>query len=111
MSRVINVAPDASAAGCDGASRGIDSRVFDRREVDHQTVIANSQSACVMTAAADRDKEIVVASEIYAPDDVCDIRAPRDQARFLMNHSVVDLASFIVIRVARLDDSASETLF
>ena len=60
MCGMINVAPDASAAGCNGASRRIDSRVFDRREIDHQTVIANSQSACVVTAAADGDKQIVV---------------------------------------------------
>ena len=31
-----------------------------------------------MPAAADRNEEIVVACEIYAADDVCDIRAPRD---------------------------------
>jgi hypothetical protein len=108
---MIDVAPDASAAGCNGASRRIDSRVFDGCEIDHETVIANSKSACVVAPPADRDEELVVASEIYAPDDVCDIRAPRDKARFLMNHSVVDLASFIVICVARLDDSASEALF
>jgi hypothetical protein len=75
---MINIAPDASTAGCDGASRWIDSRVFDRREIDHQTVIANSQAACVVTAAADRNEEIIVAREIYGADDVCDIRAPRD---------------------------------
>ena len=66
MRSMIDVAPDASAAGCDGASRRIDSRVFDRREIDHQTVIANSQTACVVTAAADGDKQIVISGEIHA---------------------------------------------
>ena len=65
MRGMIDVAPDASAAGCDGASRGIDSRVFDRREIDHETVIANSQTACVVTAAADGDKQIVIPGEVH----------------------------------------------
>jgi hypothetical protein len=108
---MIDISPNASATCRDGASCGIDSRVFDRREIDHQTVIANSQSACVVTAAANRNEEIVVASEIHALDDVCDIRAPRDQPRFLMDHAVVDLTGFIKICVPRLDDSASEALF
>src|SRR5262245_7038510 len=111
MSGVINVAPDASAAGCDGASCGIDSRVFDLREITHHTVITNSQTTCVVTAAADGDKQIVISGEIYAADYVCDVRASRDQPRFLMDHRVVDLAGFIVVGVAWLDQSASEASF
>ena len=75
---MINIAPDASAAGCDGASCRIDPRVFDRREIDHQTVIANSQTACVVAAAADGDKQIVISGQVYAANYVCDIHAPRD---------------------------------
>ena len=62
MRRMINVAPDASAADSDCASRRIDARVFDPREIDHQTVIAHSQTACVVPAAADGDKQIVFTS-------------------------------------------------
>ena len=65
MCGMINVAPDASAADCNGASLRIDSRVFDRREIDHQTVIANSQTACVVAAAADGDKQIVISGEFH----------------------------------------------
>src|SRR5215510_11156696 len=103
MSGVINVAPDASAAGCDGASCGIDSRVFDWSEIDYQTVIANSQTACVVTAAADGNKQFVFTREIYATDYVRDVHASGDQPRFLMDHRVVHLASLIVIGVARVD--------
>ena len=56
MRGMIDVAPGASAADCDGARRRIDSRVFDRREIDDQTVIANSQAARVMPAAADSEQ-------------------------------------------------------
>jgi hypothetical protein len=62
---MIHIAPDASATDRDSASPGIDSCVFDWREINHQTVIANSQTACVVTAAADRDKQIVVSGEVH----------------------------------------------
>jgi hypothetical protein len=78
MSGMINIAPDAAAAGSDRASRGINARVFDRREIDHQTVIAYSQTACVVPAAADGHKQIVFTRKIYAANYVCDIHAPRD---------------------------------
>ena len=65
MRGMIDIAPDASATDGDRAGRRIDSRVFDRREIDHQTVIANSQTACVVTAAADGDKQIVISGEVH----------------------------------------------
>src|SRR5262249_55929241 len=111
MRSMIDVSPDGSASDRDRASRRIDARVFNRSEIDHQTVIANSQTACVVTAAADGDNQIVFTREIYATDYICDIGAPRDQARFLMDHAVVDLARFIIICVARLDQFASKVSF
>src|SRR5215475_8579808 len=107
MRRMIDVAPDASATDCDCTRRRIDSRVFDRGEIDYQTIIANSQTACVVTAAADGDKQIVISGEVHRADYICDIRAPRDQAWFLMDHRVVDLTRVVVICVSRLDQSAS----
>jgi hypothetical protein len=65
MCGVIHIAPDASAAGCYSASRRIDSRVFDRRKINHQTVITNSQSTCIVTAAADGDEQIVISGEVH----------------------------------------------
>ena len=62
MRGVIDVAPDTSTADGDSASRRIHPCVFDRREIDHQSVIANSQTARVVAAAADRNKEIVFSS-------------------------------------------------
>jgi hypothetical protein len=64
-----------------------------------------------VTATADGDKQIVFAREIYAADYVSDVRAPRDQTRLLVNHRIVNLASFIIIGVARLDKSASQASF
>ena len=83
MRCMINIAPDASAADRDRAGCRIDPRVFDRREIDHQTVIANSQAACVVAAAADGDQQIVISGEVHGTDDVCDIqRTARSSAVF-----------------------------
>ena len=70
MCCMINVAPDASAANRDGARNRIDPRVFDRRKVNHHTVIANPQAASVVPAASDGNQEIVIAREIHGPRDV-----------------------------------------
>src|ERR1044071_1877598 len=111
MSGVIDVAPHASAADGDRAGRKIDSRVFDGRESDYQTVMANSQTACVVPAAADRHKQIVCAGESHGRDHIGNVRASSDQARLFMDHCVIDRTSLIVINVARLDESASEASF
>ena len=65
MRSMIHIAPDASAADCDSASRRIDSRVLDRRKINHETVITNSQSTCIVTAAADGDEQIVISGEVH----------------------------------------------
>src|SRR5262249_3507744 len=43
------------------------------------------------------------AAEIHSCDDVCHIHAPRDDMRPSVNHPIIDFASFIVTRVAWLD--------
>src|SRR3954447_3222529 len=111
MGGVIDVAPDTSAANRGGARSRIDPRVFDRREVDYQTVITNSQTARVVSATSDRDEQIIVSSEIHRTYYVCDIDAPCNQARLFVNHPVINLAGFIIVWVIRLDECASETSF
>ncbi len=111
MRCMINVTPDASASNRDGARNRIDPRVFDRRKVDHQAVITNSQTARVVAAASDGNQETVIAREIHGPHDVCDIHALRDQAWFFVDHPVIHLSGVVIICVARLNQSASEVWF
>ena len=111
MRRMINVAPDASASNRDGARNRIDPRVFDRRKVDHQTVVTNSQTAGVVAASSDGNQKIVIAREIHASHDVGDIHTLRDQARPFVDHPVIHLAGVVIIGVARLNQSASEASF
>ena len=56
MRGMIDIAPCASTAGSDGARSWINSRVFDRCEIDDQAVITNSQASGVVTATADCQK-------------------------------------------------------
>ena len=64
MRGVIHVAPDTSAANCNGARRGIDLRVLDRRKINNQTVVTNSQTARIVAAAADGNQQIVISAKI-----------------------------------------------
>ena len=111
MRGVIHVAPNASAADSDSARRRIDPCVFDRAEVNDQTVVANSQASGVMTSAADCDEQIIFSGKVYAANYVSHVRAPRDQARLFVDHSIVNLASIIVIVVARLYQSSAQVCF
>ena len=111
MRGMIHIAPSASATDGDCTLRRTDPRVFDRCEINHQTVVANSETACVVAATTDRKKQIVFACEIYRQNDVCDIDTPRDQPRLFVDHRVIDVAGVIVICVARLDQSSTQVCF
>lgn len=76
--------------------------VFNRREIDDQDVIANSQTARVMSSAADSEQQITFSRKVYRVDHIRDIRAAHDQARLLMDHSIVDFAGIIITVIVRL---------
>ena len=65
MGSMIYIAPRASAAGSDSARGGIDTRVLHHCEVDDQTVVTNSQASRVVTATADRQKQLIVSGKVY----------------------------------------------
>jgi hypothetical protein len=50
------------------------------------------------------------AAEIHCCDDVCHIRAPRDETRSPVNHSIIDFASFIVACVTWLNQLATQVV-
>ena len=59
MGRMIDIAPRASTTNGDGPSRRINTSVFNRGQVDDQTIIANSQASGVVSATADCEKQII----------------------------------------------------
>src|SRR5262249_6862494 len=88
-----------------------DPRVFDRRKIDHQTVVTNSQPTRIVAAAANRNKQIVVSREVYGTNHIGHVYAPRDQARLFVDHSIVNLSSFIVILIAWFDQAPTQVSF
>jgi hypothetical protein len=64
-----------------------------------------------VSAAADREQELVVASEIDAGDDVGRVDGPGDEGRTTIDHGVVDLASFVVLAVVWRDEPSAESGF
>jgi hypothetical protein len=64
-----------------------------------------------MSAAADRDKQIVLVRKVYGINDVSHIDATSDESRLFMDHRVVYLPGFIVIFVAWFDQSPTQVRF
>ena len=61
---VVDLAPGAAAADPDGARLRVDPNAVQRREVDHQAVVARPQPGAVVAAAADGEEQVVVAGEV-----------------------------------------------
>ena len=104
----IDFAPGAAAANPDGAGLRIDVDVLQRREVDHDAVVARPQSGAVVTAAADGEEQVVVACERDRHGHVGRTCALRDQRRPLVDHRVVDRARRLVVGVFRPDQPSPE---
>ena len=66
----IDFAPGAAAANPDGACLRIDVDVLQRREVDHDPVVARPQPGAIVAAAADGEEQVVVACERDGPGHV-----------------------------------------
>jgi hypothetical protein len=64
-----------------------------------------------MSTAADRDKQIVLSRKVYRVNDVSHVGTTGDEPGLLVDHSVVHLPGFIVIFVARFDQSATKIRF
>src|SRR5437763_7067143 len=111
MRCVIDITPCAAAANGYSARRRIDPRIFYRAQIDDQPIVANSQTSRVMSTAADRDKQIILFRKVYGVNDVSHICTTGDEPRLFIYHPVVHLAGFIVIFVARVDQSPAQVGF
>src|SRR5438477_6752653 len=111
MRCVIDITPCAPAANGYSARRRIDPRIFYRAQIDDQPIVTNSQTSRVMSTAADRDKQIVLSRKVYGVNDVSYIGTTGDESRLFVDHGVVYLPGFIVIFVARFDQSPTQVRF
>ena len=106
--RAVDLAPRAAAADADRARLGIDLDVLQRREVDHDPVVAGPEPGAVVPAAADGQQQAAVASEADDARDLVCVGAARDQRRPPVDHRVVDLARLVVAGVLRPDQPPAE---
>ena len=86
----------------------IDLDVAHRREVDHEPVVAHSEAARVVAAAANRDQRALPAPEVDRSGHVLSVRTAGDQARAAVDHAVVDLAGLVVAAVPGGDQLSPE---
>ena len=108
---MIHIVPDASATDCDRAGRRIDSGAFDCAQDPSPDRHRRSQYPCVVTAAADGDnKSLSLAKFIVCMTVATSVHRAINRG-FLMDDAVVDLAGFIDIGVARLNQPSAKGCF
>ena len=69
------------------------------RRVDHQTSVANRLASDAVTAAPDRDEQVVLACKLHRRDNIGGAGATGDQRRPMVDHGVKDLARIVVARI------------
>src|SRR5260370_24467457 len=94
MRRMIDIAPGASSAYGYRARRGVNARVFHRREVHDQAIITNSQSSRVAAATAAHLKQTLVSGKIYKLTYVPDLRTSSHQPPPSFTRSIIHLPGF-----------------
>ena len=105
---MVHVAPQRTAAGQHGLLLRVHANIVHRRKIDHQSVVAHSQPARVVPAAADGHQQLLLAAELHRRHDVGHVGAARNQSRAPVDHSVVHFASRVVTRIARLDQPSAQ---
>ena len=108
MRGMINIAPRASSADCYCPRGRINPRVFHRREINNEAVIADSQPSRVMSSTANGEKQVLFSRKLYRADYIRHIRAACYQPRLFVDHSIVNFTGIIITIVARLDYQASQ---
>src|SRR5579859_847527 len=92
--------------GCSGSWISIN--LLHAREIDDNAVITGRVTSHVVGTAANRDQQILVASEVHARQNILRGLTAGDQRRSAVNHPIPDLAGVVVGLVAGNDDRASQ---
>src|SRR5262249_44568658 len=105
---MVNLAPGAATPNQDGSRFWIDARVADEREIEYQTIIADSQSSSIVSTASDCNKKAVLSTKVDCRDNVSHVRAAHNQERAFIDHTVVDFACCIVMLITSLNEFSSQ---
>jgi len=108
VGRVIHLSPDAAASDASGALLGVHAHALHLREVYNEAAVADTQAGAVVPAAADGEEQAVLAGEVDRDDHVGNVGAACDQGRASVDHGVVDLAGFVIVRITGLDELPSQ---
>ena len=84
----VELAKFQTCLGADYAFRGIDADSLHRREVNHQTALADGLAGDAVASASHRYLHIVLPCELHARDHVSRTAAPHDQSGMPVNHRV-----------------------
>src|SRR5215472_18246344 len=100
MGGMIHLAPGATTFHAGRACSWIDANPFHLSEVDHQTIVAGTQSGTVMPATPDCQRQLVLTSKVDCSDHVGDIFALGNQRGVFVDHAVVDGSRLLVASIA-----------
>src|SRR5579883_2124149 len=108
MGSMVHVAPGAAPFDTNRACCRIDADAFHWRKIDYQAAVAGAQARAIVSAAADRQCQSLLACKVDGGDYIGDIHAAHEQRGMLINHSVVDLACLLVGGIARTEQGATQ---
>ena len=107
---MIDIASDTPAINSHCSFRRIDSNAFHHCQIDDQAVVDAAKARPVVAAAAHSDRKFIVAAEINRRNNIGHIATARDGQRSLVDHRVVQLSGFLIIRMIARNDEATEAL-
>jgi hypothetical protein len=103
----VEVGPERAALHSGDPCVGIDLDAAHPRQIDDHPVVAAGMAGDRMTAAADRDQQVMLAREVDGIDDIRRAGAPDDQCRTPPMHGVVD-GSLGICRIRRLQHLSTD---
>ena len=98
--RRVDFLPDAAATDPRGPGARVHLYPLKAGEVDHQAVVAGTEAAAIVAAAANRKQNAPLARERHGTGDVVGVGDSRDQPGAAVDHRVVDAARLFVARVS-----------
>jgi len=85
----------------------VDEHAVHRREVDHESAVADGAARDVVAAAPNRERQSGLPREVHGGDDVGRTGTARDDRRISVDHSVPELSRLVVPCVARQHELAA----
>ena len=108
LRRAVDVAETAAAAGAHEPALGVDLDVSELRQVDDDRPVADGVPGDAVAAAADGDRELVLAREADGGDHVGRPGTADDERRSPVDHPVPDAARLVVPGLAGSDHGPIE---